>query len=198
MQAVAKACRLCQRCSQNVLARRHQGSPSRQVGLHINASTMPGRYARLLDSEDAFRPPAQITVQVGILVPSESSTWPEVTSLAAVPSRTCTPRCSSILAAYTWDFWENVLSTLCPRSTKKSELCSSPGPSTGLPAAMERKLALRRLAALRECHWDGATHPSELILELQVAANQHIRIFVVKVGRNLFPNLGPWGALAAQ
>ena len=139
---MAKACRLCQRCSQNLLARRHQGNPSRQVGLHINASTMPGRYARLLDSEDAFRPPAQITVQVGILVPSESSTWPEVTSLAAVPSRTCTPRCSSILAAYTWDFWENVLSTLCPRSTKKSELCSSPGPSTGLPAAMERKLAL--------------------------------------------------------
>jgi hypothetical protein len=62
----------------------------------------------------------------------------------------------------------------------------------GLPVAMERKLALRKSAALRECHCDGATHPSELILELQVAANQHIRVFVVKVRRNLFPNLGPW------
>jgi hypothetical protein len=49
---------------------------------------------------------------------------------------------------------------------------------------MERKLALRKSAALRECHWDGATRPSELILELQVAANQHIRVFVVRAGRD--------------
>jgi hypothetical protein len=68
----------------------------------------------------------------------------------------------------------------------------------GLPVAMERKLAIREISALRECHWDGATRPSGLILELQVAANQHIRVFVVKVRRNLFSNLGPWGALAAQ
>jgi hypothetical protein len=39
---------------------------------------------------------------------------------------------------------------------------------------MERKFALRKSAALRECHWDGTTRPSELILELQVAASQHI------------------------
>jgi len=68
----------------------------------------------------------------------------------------------------------------------------------GLPVAMERKLALRKSAALRECHWDDATRPSELILEPQVAANQHIRVFLMKVRRNLFPNLGPWGALATQ
>jgi hypothetical protein len=63
----------------------------------------------------------------------------------------------------------------------------------GLPVAMERKLEPRKSAALRECHWNGATRPSELILELQVAANEHIRVFVVKVRRNLFPNLGPLG-----
>jgi hypothetical protein len=74
----------------------------------------------------------------------------------------------------------------------KVEICNG-----GLPVAMERKLALRKSAALRECHWDGATRPSELILQLQVAANQHIRVFVTKVRRNLFSDLGPWDALAA-
>jgi hypothetical protein len=38
----------------------------------------------------------------------------------------------------------------------------------------------------------------ELIMELQVGADQHIMVFVVKVRRNLFPNFSPWGALAAQ
>src|SRR5258707_12793157 len=46
----------------------------------------------------------------------------------------------------------------------------------GLPVAVERKLALRKSAALRECHWDGVTRPLELILELQVTANQQITV----------------------
>jgi hypothetical protein len=56
----------------------------------------------------------------------------------------------------------------------------------GLPVAMERKLALRKSAALRECHWDGVTRPSELILELQVTANQHIRVVCGKKSGEIY------------
>jgi hypothetical protein len=93
----------------------------------------------------------------------------------------------------------NTLAARCPETCKQArERAERERNRYGLPVAMERKLALRKSAALRECHWDGATRPSELILELQVAADQHIRVFVVKVRRNLFPNLGPLGALAAR
>jgi hypothetical protein len=60
----------------------------------------------------------------------------------------------------------------------------------GLPVAMERKLALRK-SAVRECLWNGATRPSKPILELQVAANQHIRVFVVKLGEIYFLTSAP-------
>ena len=94
---------------------------------------------------------------------------------------------------------ERVRQFCCERQiAKRAALDLEAGGDNGLPVAMERKLALRKSAALRECQWDGAMRPSELIRELQVTANQHMRVFVVKVRRNLFPNLSLWGGLTAQ
>src|SRR5215472_4276502 len=79
----------------------------------------PVEIPRLPDNDEALRPPAQITVWVGIRVPSERVTCPLPTSLTLVPRRICTPRAVSFLAAYAWAEGENALRTAFPASTRK-------------------------------------------------------------------------------
>src|SRR4051794_7140423 len=54
----------------------------------------------------AFSPPPQTTQRVATVDPSDSTTWSAATSETPVPSRICTPRSLSTLAAYACAFSE--------------------------------------------------------------------------------------------
>ena len=68
----------------------------------------------------------------------------------------------------------------------------------GLPVAMERKLALRKSALFASVIGTAQHAPSEPVVELQVAANQHLRVCMVKTQAKFFLTSAPRAALAAQ